>query len=186
MQREEVWHLFFVGESKFRSVMAMMKRTTDQRSTASKKVSSKPTKRTVAKKRRTLVPTPAQARGLIEKGAKTVSEVDIEHVYTESKKISELFSKGKLKELIDDGTLLLDVVSDYWTGKYRAIPYFSLAAIVFSLLYVLSPIDLIPDAIPVIGLVDDALVIKICLLLVLQDLRAYEAWKLAKSKRKKK
>ncbi len=55
-----------------------------------------------------------------------------------------------------------------------------MAAIVAALLYVLSPVDLIPDAIPIIGMVDDALVVAACLKLVKQDLADFEAWRIAK------
>ena len=46
---------------------------------------------------------------------------------------------------------------------------------------VLSPIDLIPDVIPVVGLVDDAAVIAICLLMIEQELHDYSEWKAANS-----
>ena len=54
----------------------------------------------------------------------------------------------------------------------------AIAAIVAALLYVLSPIDLIPDFIPIIGYVDDALVVSACLAMVKQDLHAYRNWKM--------
>ena len=47
-----------------------------------------------------------------------------------------------------------------------------------ALLYVLSPIDLIPDFIPVVGYVDDALVVAVCIKLVQADLDKYRDWKL--------
>lgn len=131
------------------------------------------------------IPSKTQAKRIVEKGAKKISEKDIEKVHKKSKEIEEQFTKGPLREFLDNAKLLLDVVSDYCTGKYRQIPYFSLAAIVFTLLYVLSPIDLIPDFIPVVGQLDDAAVVSICLFLVLQDLKEYEAWKINESKKSK-
>ena len=86
----------------------------------------------------------------MEKGVNKITGKDIEKVHKKSKEIEEQLTKGPLCEFFDNAKLLLDVVSDYWTGKYRETPYFSIAAIVFTLLYVLSPIDLIPDFIPVI------------------------------------
>jgi uncharacterized membrane protein YkvA (DUF1232 family) len=42
---------------------------------------------------------------------------------------------------------------------------------------VLSPVDLIPDFIPGIGLIDDAAVVVACLNLIQSDFEAYKAWK---------
>jgi len=140
-----------------------------------------PRLKTASKDKR--IPSQSQAKRIVENGAKKITEKDIEKVHNKSKEIEKHFTKGPLREFIDNAKLLLDVVSDYWTGKYRQIPYFSIAAIVFTLLYVLSPIDLVPDFIPVIGQLDDAAVVSICLFLVLNDLKEYEAWKINQSKR---
>ena len=91
---------------------------------------------------------------------------------------------GPLARFIEDAQLLIAVVKDYWIGAYRQIPYASLAAIVFTLAYVLNPFDLIPDALPVVGQVDDSLVFGACLLLVEQDLHNYKKWKLEDDKGK--
>jgi len=67
-------------------------------------------------------------------------------------------------------------VRDYWEGNYQKIPYLSIGAIVFALLYTLNPFDLIPDVIPFIGQVDDATVVAVCLMMVEQDLHQYRQW----------
>jgi len=59
------------------------------------------------------------------------------------------------------------------------VPYWSLAVATFGLLYVLKPIDIIPDSLPVIGQLDDVLVMSQCVAIVDHDLRAYRLWKLA-------
>jgi uncharacterized membrane protein YkvA (DUF1232 family) len=48
---------------------------------------------------------------------------------------------------------------------------------VFALLYVLAPFDLVPDAIPGLGQLDDAAVVSVCLALVRQELVKYAAWR---------
>jgi uncharacterized membrane protein YkvA (DUF1232 family) len=45
------------------------------------------------------------------------------------------------------------------------------------LIYIFSPIDLIPDFIPVLGLTDDAVVLGLCLAAIATDLKKYEIWK---------
>jgi uncharacterized membrane protein YkvA (DUF1232 family) len=46
------------------------------------------------------------------------------------------------------------------------------------LLYVLNPLDLIPDFLPLVGQIDDAAVVAACLLMVRQDLHKYKKWKI--------
>ena len=48
------------------------------------------------------------------------------------------------------------MLGDVFTGKYKKVPVGTIAAIVGTLLYVLSPIDFIPDFMPVVGYLDDA------------------------------
>ena len=46
-----------------------------------------------------------------------------------------------------------------------------------ALLYIFSPIDLVPDVIPGIGLLDDAAVTALCLSLIKSDLEKYKSFK---------
>jgi uncharacterized membrane protein YkvA (DUF1232 family) len=63
------------------------------------------------------------------------------------------------------------------SGAYREIPYGSIVAAVAAILYFVSPIDFIPDFIPVVGLVDDVFVIGFVLKKIHSDLEKYEKWK---------
>ena len=122
--------------------------------------------------------TKGQAAKELKKGAKRVTEDDVGKVLTKQKDIEDKFKTGgPLGGFIEDLKLLFSVVKDYYKGRYRKIPWFSIGSIVFALLYVLNPVDLIPDFIPVIGYVDDALVVAACLALVEQDLEDYKKWK---------
>jgi uncharacterized membrane protein YkvA (DUF1232 family) len=123
--------------------------------------------------------TEKQATEIITKEAQKVTPQDVEKVLNKSEEIRRQFeSEGPLGKFVDDCKLLLAAVKDYWHGKYRRIPYWTIAAIVAALLYVLNPLDLIPDFIPGLGQVDDAAVVAACLLLVRQDLHKYRRWKI--------
>ena len=120
-----------------------------------------------------------QAEEQLRKGASTIKEEDLKRVLEKREEIEKKFSgAGPLGRFIADLKLLFSLIGDYVKGQYRAIPFWSIAAIVAALLYVLSPIDLIPDFIPVIGYVDDAMVVAACLAMVEQDLHAYKEWKI--------
>ena len=82
-----------------------------------------------------------------------------------------------LKALLEQGRLLLSLVKDYVTGVYREVPYWAIGAAALALVYVLSPIDAIPDIIPGLGYLDDATVLAFCLKLVESELGRYKEWK---------
>src|SRR5574340_343448 len=69
--------------------------------------------------------------------------------------------------------LLWMVLRDYVNGSYRKLPWKAIAAIVAAALYVISPIDLVPDFLGPIGWTDDALVVALTLGLVKRELRDY-------------
>ena len=73
---------------------------------------------------------------------------------------------------------MVALVRDYWSGAYRDVPYWTVAVITFTLGYVLKPIDIIPNVLPVIGQLDDAVVVGHGLDMVGKELEAYEEWKL--------
>lgn len=115
---------------------------------------------------------------LIKEGSPKIKETDLVKVVDKSEEIQKKFrSRGPLQRFIDDGKLLIAFVKDYWAGRYRRMPWGTVAAVVFTLLYVFNPLDLVPDILPIIGEVDDAAVLVACLYLVEIDLRKYQQWK---------
>ena len=114
----------------------------------------------------------------IKKGAAGVNAEDVKKVMDKAEEITEkVIKSGPLQRFIKDVALLITMIKDYWAGVYRRVPWWVIAAIVFTLLYILSPLDLIPDFIPFVGLLDDALAMGLCLALIEQDLLKYQEWK---------
>jgi len=110
----------------------------------------------------------------VKRGAADVTEREVEKVVDRAEDIQRKFhSRGPLRRFVDDGRLLLALVKDYWTGRYRRVPFGVIAAAVFTLIYVLNPLDLMPDVLPFIGQIDDATVVGACLVLLERDLLAY-------------
>ena len=82
----------------------------------------------------------------------------------------------------EDICLLMDIVKAYITGRYRKIPFRTLAMILGALTYFSWPFDIIFDLIPVIGFMDDVFVLSIVLKFAHDDLRKYKEWEAALSK----
>ena len=72
---------------------------------------------------------------------------------------------------------MVSLVDSYVRREYRNIPTAAILSIAAALVYLLSPIDLIPDAIPVIGYLDDASVVLLLLGFGIdQELDKYREW----------
>lgn len=113
----------------------------------------------------------------VKEGARTVTDADVETVLDKADTIEDRFREdGPLRRFWEDGRVLLELVHDAWGGRYRQVPWWTLSGAAFALLYVLNPLDLVPDALPAIGLIDDAAVVSACLALLEQDLADYREW----------
>ena len=78
--------------------------------------------------------------------------------------------------------VLASLVRNYVKNEYTDIPIGSIIVITSALIYFVSPIDFIPDFIPGIGHIDDALVVAACLKLVESDVEEYVNWRKANGK----
>ena len=72
---------------------------------------------------------------------------------------------------------MVSMVRSYLRGNYTKILKRTILAIVSALIYFLSPIDVVPDWIPLLGQLDDAIVIASCWNLVNKDVEDYRQWK---------
>ena len=119
-------------------------------------------------------------KAFLDRGANSIQENEIRIAVENAEKLDEKVKRSSsLRRYLKELTLLISLVKDYWKGNYRSIEYKAIATVVFTLLYVLSTVDLIPDVIPGMGLLDDATVIAFCLKIVKTELEKYKSWKLA-------
>ena len=82
-----------------------------------------------------------------------------------------------LKKWFVDVPSVCDMLIDTINGAYKNIPYSSLVTVTVALIYILSPVDFIVDTFPVLGVADDAMVFKIVLDTIKNDLALYKTWK---------
>lgn len=79
--------------------------------------------------------------------------------------------------LLQDIPVAVSMVRSYIKKEYTEIPIKTIVAVTSGILYVLAPIDLIPDVIPGIGFVDDIAVLTFVLTKVHEDVKEYREWK---------
>lgn len=53
----------------------------------------------------------------------------------------------------------------------------SISVIIITFIYVISPIDVIPDFIPVIGWIDDVYFVQLCTSIVLKEVERHQRWR---------
>ena len=109
---------------------------------------------------------------------KAYSEEDMHKVFDNEENIlNKVMNDKNLKQFIEEIKLFFCMLKDFFTKKYTEVPVGTIMAIVGSLLYVLAPIDIIPDFIPVVGYLDDAGIIALCMNFVKTDLNKYKDFK---------
>ena len=113
-----------------------------------------------------------------KKYSRKVSEDDVADMAGKEDKMKGFFKNVEaLKKYWDDVCDVFALLKDRVTGKYTETPWSTIAALTGALLYVLSPLDVIPDFIPFVGFVDDAAVFGFVLVMAKDDLIRYREWR---------
>lgn len=116
-------------------------------------------------------------RRVIEEGSERVTPEDVERAVSQLPEKLERF-RGRLSPgLVEDLRTLWGMLRDWLGGEYRKVPWATVAAAAFALLYFINPFDIIPDFLIPAGLVDDATVIGLVLAALKHDLDKYRRWK---------
>ena len=120
----------------------------------------------------------AEAAEQSRKYAGKVSEETVGEMVEKEGKLKGLFRHiSVLQKYWKDVCEVFSLLKDWMAGRYPVIPWTVVATLVGALLYVLSPLDLIPDFIPVVGFTDDAGVFAMALSFAGSDLEKYREWK---------
>ncbi len=91
---------------------------------------------------------------------------------------------GRLGKLKEDLRLLQALCLAYWRGEYRAVSAKSMLSVVAGLMYFLSPLDAIPDILPMFGMIDDIAVLAWVMKTLDVELEAFRAWRYRQSPEK--
>ncbi|WP_276498673.1 YkvA family protein [Pontibacter litorisediminis] len=112
------------------------------------------------------------------------AEAYLKHPSEVARLISETLKKATAKkgvgaiasEVWENLQLLTRMLKAASSGEYKGIPTTTLVAGVAVLIYFLMPIDVIPDVIPVIGLLDDASLLAWFMASIKTELDKFKEW----------
>lgn len=117
--------------------------------------------------------------GLLEDDAK------ISGMFEKTEALLKKFPGGKLDDLADtvrDARIYLLLIRDYMYNEYRDIKMRSIVLVILGTLYTIAPLDLIPDSFGLIGLIDDAAVLKLVHKMIDDEIEQYRDWRKAVGK----
>lgn len=79
----------------------------------------------------------------------------------------------RMQLVTNQARLVVELIDDFAAGRYRELPWHSVALAALAILYSVSPADAVPDYLPGVGAVDDLVVIGIAFWAVRRELERY-------------
>lgn len=127
--------------------------------------------------------TASRTKQYMDEEVVNIKEEDVEVVLENEDAINKKFSGAtSIAKYAELGKIMVGMLKDVKNRVYPEIPWFTIATIVLALLYVLNPLDIIPDFIPGIGYIDDLSVLAIGTGWIESDLHKYLDWKIKEGK----
>lgn len=119
--------------------------------------------------------------GLIVKSARSIASSTgkaLGFLQNVSEYIRPLTHVPFLGETVEDLIDIVAMLNDYYERRYTKLPFNVIVAAFAILAYLASPIDIIPDKVPILGYIDDFFIINLIVdLSVDRELERYRAWR---------
>ena len=112
------------------------------------------------KSAKSYVEDPQRLRGLFEEAAKQAASMP----------------KEPFAETWPYFQAMLRLIRAYSNGDYREVPESTLVVIIAAIIYIVNPLDVIPDALPALGFLDDATVLALAARRSRQTLDDFMTW----------
>lgn len=91
--------------------------------------------------------------------------------------IKTLKDNKAFSDLMDDVRLSIELIKQYIKGDYTSLSKGNLILIIVGFLYLVHPLDIIPDFIVGAGFLDDAAVFAYILKMIQHEIEAFKEWK---------
>ena len=105
----------------------------------------------------------------------------LEDLADQARRRASRSSNSNIRGLADQIKRLGRLLRAYANGSYRDINVGSIVMVIAAILYFVTPLDLIPDAFPGAGFIDDASVLAFVLARLEVELDQFAAWERADS-----
>jgi uncharacterized membrane protein YkvA (DUF1232 family) len=117
----------------------------------------------------------SNGHGLFEKAKSRISSADFPEMFNVfQKRATGIFHSGEseAKKYASQIALLGQMVKERW-DEHHDLPWRTVTAFTVAIMYFVGPFDVIPNRIPILGLLDDAAVLAFCFKLIQHDLKNY-------------
>ena len=100
-------------------------------------------------------------------------------IWQVSQKLQKINSSNQqVIELMEHVQLFLRMIKKSFVGEYSAFSHKTLLSLVFGLLYFVTPMDVVPDFVPLLGFSDDLSIIYFIIKNFKSDIEAFKVWEL--------
>jgi len=119
-----------------------------------------------------------EVRETLEKKAGTISKADANKALKQQHKaLNMVSSHSVLSGQMSNVRLFLSFLEDVITRRYTSCEWGTIALIIVGIFWLVSPLDLVPDFIPLAGLIDDVIALTLIASLTSSELNKYKIWK---------
>jgi uncharacterized membrane protein YkvA (DUF1232 family) len=103
----------------------------------------------------------------------------LQPLFTEAARQAAAMPKEPFAETWPYFQTMLRLIRAYSEAKYRDVPDSTLVVIIAAIIYIVNPLDVIPDALPALGYLDDATVLALAVRRARQTLDDFMIWETA-------
>ena len=102
-----------------------------------------------------------------------------ELIWKVSQKLKKINGSNKqINELLEHVQLFLRMIKKSLAGEYSGFSHKTLFSLVFGLLYFVTPMDVVPDFIPMLGFSDDLSIVYFIIKNFKSDIEDFKGWEL--------